>query len=78
MKLQIHKVELFRDTKGLWRWRRVATNGEIVSVGGESYHHRVDAVKTIRQVNRMPYRLFVLDEDEPPVDLDDVDVPDHE
>lgn len=32
----LHTVELYRDTQQLWRWRRKAGNGEIIS-SGEAY-----------------------------------------
>ena len=32
-----HKVEVYRDTAGMYRWRRKAANGEIVSDSAEGY-----------------------------------------
>jgi uncharacterized protein YegP (UPF0339 family) len=31
------KVQVYRDTAGEWRWRKVAANGEPIAVSGEGY-----------------------------------------
>lgn len=37
--------ELYEDKKGEWRWRRTATNGNIVGAATEGYKNKADAVK---------------------------------
>lgn len=32
-----HKVEVYKDARGEFRWRRIAPNGQIVAVSGEGY-----------------------------------------
>ena len=37
------KFEVYQDKRGEWRWRRKATNGQIVGASSESYKARKDA-----------------------------------
>ncbi|QPC43405.1 DUF1508 domain-containing protein [Kaustia mangrovi] len=37
------KLELYQDNKGEWRWRRYASNGQIVGASSEGYKARADA-----------------------------------
>ncbi len=37
------KFELYQDKKGEWRWRRKATNGNIVGASSEGYKSKKDA-----------------------------------
>lgn len=49
-------VTTYRDEAGLWRWRLVALNGEIVATG-ESHTRRADAeraAKTARKCFERP------------------------
>ena len=39
----MHKLEYYKDKKGEWRWRLIATNGKIVAESGESYKRRNNA-----------------------------------
>jgi uncharacterized protein YegP (UPF0339 family) len=45
------KVELYRDEAGEWRWRRRASNGQVVSVSGEGYVDRTHAREMAAQLN---------------------------
>jgi uncharacterized protein YegP (UPF0339 family) len=45
------KVQVYQDDSGEWRWRRTASNGEVIADSGEGYVHREHAVKMARQVN---------------------------
>jgi uncharacterized protein YegP (UPF0339 family) len=29
--------QIYKDTKGEWRWRRIARNGQIIATSGEGY-----------------------------------------
>lgn len=44
-------VEVYRDRRGDWRWRVVASNGRIVASQGEGYRKRSHCLK-------MASRLF--------------------
>ena len=35
--------ELYKDKKGEWRWRRMATNGRVVGASSEGYKAKRDA-----------------------------------
>lgn len=35
-----HKVQVYRDRKGLWRWRTLARNGEQVGRSEQGYTRR--------------------------------------
>ncbi len=37
------KFELYKDKKGEWRWRRLATNGRVVGASSEGYRAKRDA-----------------------------------
>ncbi len=44
------KFVLYRDAKGEFRWRLVATNGKIVADSGEGYKNRADCAATIDSI----------------------------
>lgn len=52
-------IQLKRDRRGGWRWRRVAGNGEIISVG-ESYTRQWSARRGARRANGKRIRIVVL------------------
>ncbi|MGB0497082.1 MAG: YegP family protein [Rubricella sp.] len=37
------KFEVYQDKKGEWRWRRKASNGQIVGASSEGYKAKGDA-----------------------------------
>jgi uncharacterized protein YegP (UPF0339 family) len=39
------KTVVYQDSRGEWRWRRVASNGEIIAVG-EGHSRRSDAERS--------------------------------
>jgi uncharacterized protein YegP (UPF0339 family) len=47
------RFELFNDTAGEWRWRLVATNGEIIADSGEGYTSKQGAKRGIESVKRV-------------------------
>ncbi|RMF41503.1 MAG: DUF1508 domain-containing protein [Alphaproteobacteria bacterium] len=36
------KFEVYKDKRGEWRWRRIATNGKIVGAASEGYKSKAD------------------------------------
>jgi uncharacterized protein YegP (UPF0339 family) len=44
-------VELFNDSDGQWRWRRIAANNKIVSVCGEGFVDRSYAEDSAAKYN---------------------------
>lgn len=40
-----HKVEVYRDTAGKWRWRFRASNGRILADSAEGYTTRSKAIR---------------------------------
>lgn len=40
----VSQYTLYQDTAGEWRWRLVATNGQIIAVSSEAYHNYADCV----------------------------------
>jgi hypothetical protein len=44
-------VRVYKDTKGEWRWRRRAANGEIISSSGEGYSNYSDAKRMAGELN---------------------------
>lgn len=41
------KFEYFKDTRGEWRWRFKAANGEIVAVSSEGYTRKESCLHSI-------------------------------
>ena len=44
--------EVFQDSAGEWRWRLVATNGNIIADSGEGYESKQGATRGIESVKR--------------------------
>jgi uncharacterized protein YegP (UPF0339 family) len=40
-------IEVYRDHKGDWRWRRVAENGRVLADGGQGYSRRIDLLEVV-------------------------------
>lgn len=51
-KVQTHRVRVFKDKSGEWRWHRISGNNRIVATGAESYTRRIDALNMARTVNK--------------------------
>ncbi|MFC6615017.1 HVO_2922 family protein [Halopenitus salinus] len=45
--------EVYRDNAGEWRWRLVASNGNIVADSGEGYRSKQGAKRGIESVKRI-------------------------
>jgi uncharacterized protein YegP (UPF0339 family) len=43
------KWEIYKDTAGQWRWRRTASNGNIVGAATEGYVNKSDCVANARR-----------------------------
>lgn len=56
------RVEVYRDTRGEWRWRYVAQNGHVLADSGEGYSRRIDCVNAAKRVvgTRLTRRVKVL------------------
>jgi uncharacterized protein len=46
------KFELYKDTKGEFRWRLVASNGQMIANGGEGYKSKESAKAGIESVKK--------------------------
>jgi uncharacterized protein YegP (UPF0339 family) len=46
------KFELFKDAKGEFRWRLVASNGQTIATGGEGYKSKDSAKAGIESVKK--------------------------
>lgn len=46
------KFELYKDVKGEFRWRLVASNGQIIANGGEGYKQKESAKAGIESVKK--------------------------
>lgn len=56
------RVEVYRDARDEWRWRRVAGNNKVVADSGEGYEHRVDCLDAAVAVNARPYVFVIVGE----------------
>ena len=52
MREKTDHVEVYHDTDGEYRWRRMATNNQIVSVSGEGFVKRSYAKKSAETYNQ--------------------------
>jgi uncharacterized protein YegP (UPF0339 family) len=41
--------EFYRDSKGEWRWRRIAPNNRIVGSSSEGYKNKSDCIDNARR-----------------------------
>ena len=46
------KFELYKDAKGEFRWRLVASNGQTIATGGEGYKSKDSAKAGIESVKK--------------------------
>lgn len=46
------KFELYKDSKGAFRWRLKATNGQTIASGGEGYTTKRSALAGIASVQK--------------------------
>ncbi|MDD4984908.1 MAG: YegP family protein [Dehalococcoidales bacterium] len=46
------KFELYKDAKGEFRWRLVASNGQTIANGGEGYKTKASAMNGIESVKK--------------------------
>jgi uncharacterized protein YegP (UPF0339 family) len=46
------KFELYQDSKGEYRWRLVASNGQTIAIGGEGYSSKAGAMNGIESVKK--------------------------
>jgi uncharacterized protein YegP (UPF0339 family) len=46
------KFELYKDTKGEFRWRLVASNGQTIATSGEGYKSKDSAKDGIESVKK--------------------------
>lgn len=46
----MYRFQIFKDTAGYFRWRFVASNGQIVAVSGEGYTSKQSCQHGIQQV----------------------------
>jgi uncharacterized protein YegP (UPF0339 family) len=56
--------ELFQDSAGEWRWRLIASNGNIIADSGEGYRSKQGAKRGIESVkNNAPKAMIVVSND---------------
>jgi len=46
---QNDKWEFYQDNSNLWRWRRTATNGNIVGASSQGYVNKSDCIENARR-----------------------------
>ena len=46
------KFELYKDAKGEYRWRLIASNGQTIATGGEGYEAKESAIAGIESVKK--------------------------
>ncbi len=46
------KFELYKDPKGEFRWRLIASNGQTIAAGGEGYKTKESAKNGIESVKK--------------------------
>lgn len=46
------KLEIYKDTKGEFRWRLKASNGEPIAIGGEGFKEKRSCMASIESVKK--------------------------
>ena len=46
------KFEVYKDAKGEFRWRLIASNGQMIATGGEGYKTKESAKNGIESVKK--------------------------
>ena len=46
-----HRIEVFKDSAGEWRWTRYAANGEELSASTEGYDNKFHAIEQAKALN---------------------------
>ena len=55
-----HRLEVFEDKAGEFRWRRKAGNSQVISTSGEGYPRKRDALRGLELANSdMEYCRFI-------------------
>ncbi len=47
-----YKFEVYKDAKGEFRWRLVASNGQTIATGGEGYKAKASVLNGIESVKK--------------------------
>lgn len=42
--------ETYKDRKGEWRWRLLATNGNVIACSGEGYTKKFNCTRVIQRI----------------------------
>jgi hypothetical protein len=50
---QKHKVHIYKDAKGEWRWKIAAGNNRLIAASSESYKNRKDAVDNVNSITSL-------------------------
>lgn len=54
-------LEFYKDKRGEWRWRRIASNGNIIADSGEGYKDLLDCQHMGFRVNGGDYSTRTVD-----------------
>jgi uncharacterized protein YegP (UPF0339 family) len=55
------KFEIYKDAKGEYRWRLVASNGQTIATGGEGYKAKESAKAGIESVKKNAPTAAIVD-----------------
>jgi uncharacterized protein YegP (UPF0339 family) len=50
--VNVAKFEVYKDSKGEFRWRLKSANGQVIATAGESYQNKAGAQNGIAAVQR--------------------------
>ena len=64
MALKRELFEIYRDTRGEWRWRFKAKNGETIAVSSEGYVRKIDCRRGITLIRTTIAGVRVLKDEE--------------
>ncbi|WP_165251045.1 YegP family protein [Paludisphaera soli] len=56
------KFVMYRDSKGEFRWRLIATNGKTLADSGEGYKNKADCAATIDSIKKLAPNASVEEE----------------
>ena len=58
------KIKIYRDSKGEFRWRLLATNGKIMADSGESYTDRQHCKEAVERFRNAAFSASIVDSSE--------------
>lgn len=57
------KFEVYKDSRGEYRWRLKASNGQVVATGGEGFSSKAAAMNSIESIKQTAHQAATVEAD---------------